>query len=271
MDHAPADPKPAAAATTSSASASTSSTMPVPTVAVAAAATARAGAARALPTSTLPQGMLRIARAPAAGRLAGRTVRGIVFDMDGTLTVPILDFALMRTRLSLRAGEDILAHVHALPETSPVRIRAETIIREMEHEAMLAMEMAPGYHALMQFLESARIPKAILTRNNMDPVDHLLQHHASGYKFEPVVTRDTVRPTKPFPDPLEHIARLWNIPAAEILMVGDGTDDVKCAQAAGAMACYVHTIDNGAHHALVDPDTRIEHLDELRALLLEVE
>ncbi|KNE62161.1 HAD hydrolase, family IA [Allomyces macrogynus ATCC 38327] len=135
----------------------------------------------------------------------------------------------------------------------------------MEHEAMLAMEMAPGYHALMQFLETAKVPKAILTHNNMDPVDHLLQHHASGYKFEPVVTRDTVRPTKPFPDPLEYIARLTS--PRPILMVGDGTDDVKCAQAAGAMACYVHTIENGAHHALVDPDTRIEHLDELRALL----
>ncbi|KAI9182915.1 hypothetical protein H9P43_003827 [Blastocladiella emersonii ATCC 22665] len=223
----------------------------------------------------LTTGLLRIAAprksastdaTPAAGVLAeGRSIRGCVFDMDGTLTVPVLDFALMKQRLGLQAHHDIVKEVYAMPE--PDRSVAQAIIVEMEREAMEAMTMARGFHGVMRALEAARVPKAILTRNNMEPVEHLLTHHAPDYAFHPVVTRDTVQPTKPHADPLLHIAQIWGVPAHELVMVGDGEDDVLCARAAGAVSVFVHTSMNGHLKGRVHADFEIHELGELHALL----
>jgi hypothetical protein len=45
-------------------------------------------------------------------------VGGVIFDMDGTLTVPILDFVEMRRRAGVREGQDIL-HAVSLMEEGP--------------------------------------------------------------------------------------------------------------------------------------------------------
>ncbi|KAI9223553.1 HAD-like domain-containing protein [Blastocladiella britannica] len=201
-----------------------------------------------------------------AASLAGRSVKGIVFDMDGTLTVPVLDFALMKSRLGLLPHHDIVAEMHAMPPAQ--RAEAERIVTEMELEGMLAMSMAPAFHTLMTALERTGIPKAILTRNNMDPVTHMLTHHANEYSFHPIVTRDTVRPTKPHPDPLIHISKIWNLPPSDMLMVGDGADDIQCAQSAGALACFVHTPVNAAHRDRITPEMEIHSLEELLAALV---
>ncbi|ORZ31028.1 HAD-like domain-containing protein, partial [Catenaria anguillulae PL171] len=159
----------------------------------------------------------------------------VVFDMDGTLTEPLLDFALMKRRLNLSPADDIVHHLHSLPLGSPARTLADQIVRDMEHDAMVNMTLARGFHPLMSALSRLNVPKAILTRNNLDPVTHLLTHHANGYTFHPTISRDCVQPTKPHPDPLLHIARnVWQVDPAHVLMVGDGVDDVACAKAAGA-------------------------------------
>ena len=63
-----------------------------------------------------------------------RGIRGVIFDMDGTLTVPVLDFVEMRTRLGLPLGTDILPAV--LNMSSEERERAMSIIHEMEDEGV---------------------------------------------------------------------------------------------------------------------------------------
>ena len=42
-------------------------------------------------------------------------VRNWVFDMDGTLTVAVHDFAAIRVALDIPAEHDILTHLAALP------------------------------------------------------------------------------------------------------------------------------------------------------------
>ncbi|KAL7750583.1 hypothetical protein RI367_003925 [Sorochytrium milnesiophthora] len=194
-----------------------------------------------------------------------RLIRGVVFDMDGTLTVPVLDFALMRERLGITPQQDILATVRSWQGEK--QTWGTQIVKDMEHEAMLAMQMGAGFDALMGFLERHSIPKAILTRNNIDPVDHLLKHHATAYKFHPIVTRDTVHPCKPAPDPLLYIARMWNIPPQELLMVGDHKDDLDCAIGAGAATCFIHNDHNRGRKFEDLADIVVHNLDELRLFL----
>ncbi len=155
-----------------------------------------------------------------------------VFDLDGTLTVPVHDFALIRRELGIPAGEDILAHLAALP---PARARqARSWL--MQHELGLAEAAiaAPGAVALVRALHAAGVQLGILTRN-----DHALARvtlAAIGLEdcFDPaqILGRDQAAP-KPAPDGLGWFAARWQVAPAAMRMVGDHLHDIACAQAAG--------------------------------------
>lgn len=66
-----------------------------------------------------------------------RGIGGVIFDMDGTLTVPVLNFAEMRSRLGLSRGTDILPAVLNMPVEE--REKAMEIIKEMEEEGLPSM------------------------------------------------------------------------------------------------------------------------------------
>lgn len=59
-------------------------------------------------------------------------IKGVIFDMDGTLTVPVLNFNQMRTSIGLPVGTDILTAVLNMPLRE--RERAMKIIEEFEDE-----------------------------------------------------------------------------------------------------------------------------------------
>lgn len=64
-----------------------------------------------------------------------RGIKGVIFDMDGTLTLPVLNFIDMRTRLGLSPGTDILPAVMSM--AADERERAMQIIEDMEEEGTL--------------------------------------------------------------------------------------------------------------------------------------
>ncbi|KAI8054637.1 hypothetical protein BDF22DRAFT_680172, partial [Syncephalis plumigaleata] len=123
----------------------------------------------------------------------------------------------MRRELGVPTGTDVLAHAASLPTEE--RIAAELLIKRIEDEAMLSIELQPGLDELITYLESIPLPKAILTRNNPDTVAHFLSLREPSHQFEILVTRE-FQPPKPAPDPLLHIAKTWNIQPDELMMVG---------------------------------------------------
>lgn len=66
-------------------------------------------------------------------------ISGIIFDMDGTLTIPMLRFKEMRARLGLAPNQDILPTVQTFPPDK--RASAMTIIEEMEEECAAMMQV----------------------------------------------------------------------------------------------------------------------------------
>ncbi|KAJ1923866.1 hypothetical protein IWQ60_005593 [Tieghemiomyces parasiticus] len=169
-------------------------------------------------------------------------IKGVVFDMDGTLVTPMTEFlAEMRDAVGVPPGQDILGYVHDLEE--PDRSLAEGILVEIEQQALQEMKIQPGLPQLLKYLTDNQIPKAILTRNNVDSVNHMLEnlfpdHHAGHphhFAFDPILTR-SFRPVKPDPAPLFHIAQQWNVQPHELMMVGDHGDDLNCGNNAGAVS-----------------------------------
>ena len=96
------------------------------------------------PTPSSGSGAAMAAAAAAAAGMstsssgAKPVIRGVVFDMDGTLTVPVIDFALMRRRVGVTQG-DILDVIGGWPEAE--RARAYAAIAEIEQQALADMKV----------------------------------------------------------------------------------------------------------------------------------
>ena len=166
-----------------------------------------------------------------------------VFDLDGTLTVAVHDFAAIRRELAIRDDEDILAHIAALPASEANAKRAWLL--EHEHELAQASRPAEGAVTLIRTLANRGCRLGILTRNLRDLA--LLSLEAIGLAdcFDPadVLGREDA-PPKPDPAGLQRIAARWTVEPAELAMVGDYAYDLASARAAGARSVLVNLPDN---------------------------
>ena len=115
-----------------------------------------------------------------------REIKGVIFDMDGTLTVPVLDFQEMRRRLKIPKAEDILLSVLAMPPEQ--KAQAMQVIDEMEEEGSRRLVLQSGVLELLHWLAGKGLRRALVTRNSQKNVDVLTQvlHErklANGDKF----------------------------------------------------------------------------------------
>ena len=186
-------------------------------------------------------------------------LQGVIFDMDGTLTAPVIDFLDMRRRLGIPTG-DILLTIKQWSEQD--RARAYAIIEEIEEQARGKLVLQPGIHELMDFLDSRSIRKAIVTRNTARTVQHLIRH--MNTTFSEIVTRE-FEPFKPHPEPALHICRRWRIAPANVMMIGDYRDDLLCGHAAGTRTCLLLNERNAEFAALADHV--VSSLGELKNLI----
>src|SRR5690606_14830162 len=86
-----------------------------------------------------------------------------VFDMDGTLTIAVHDFAAIRVALDIPPEDDILHHLAALPEDEAAAKHAWLLA----HERELALNARPadGAIELVRELHQRGCQLGILTRN----------------------------------------------------------------------------------------------------------
>lgn len=166
-----------------------------------------------------------------------------VFDLDGTLTVAVHDFAAIRRSLSIREDDDILAHVATLPPTEAAA--AHAWLHAHERELALAATPARGAVALVRELAQRGHRLGILTRNLRELALITLDAIGLADCFHPddVLGRDEA-PPKPDPAGLLHLASRWRADTATLTMVGDYTYDLACARAAGATSVLVNLPEN---------------------------
>jgi len=169
-------------------------------------------------------------------------LRGVIFDMDGTLTVPNLDFKEMYERCGVSRSDDLLTAIAAMPVEQAAR--ANAVIDEMEAEGRRTLRLEPGAVELCRWLRAHSLPVALVTRNSRLSVDHLhtaLCEPAGMPRFDPAISRDDGGiPPKPDPTALLGIAERWALPPESLLMVGDSpSNDVAFGKAAGAHAALV--------------------------------
>jgi HAD superfamily hydrolase (TIGR01549 family) len=186
-------------------------------------------------------------------------LRGIIFDMDGTLTIPVLDFDALREDLGMSGG-DIAHYVRALPE--PEQSVAWAVVEQHEIVAREQMQLQEGCLALLGRARAVGLKLGILTRNGPESVVPLLRH--TGEIFDPVITREFSH-VKPHPAPVYEILGAWGVRAGEVLVVGDYIHDVECGRAAGTKTC--HFWNAGCVDYRAEADFWVRSMAELDVLL----
>lgn len=160
--------------------------------------------------------------------------QGIIFDMDGTITIPIIDFDKLRNALGIKEA-DILLTVVQKPE--PERTELLQIIEKYESEAAEKNKLQPNSHRVLCRFRKADLRLAILTRNTQKSAEILVNRLDVDFDF--VLSRDFPF-VKPDPRPVKHIISKWGFSSEKVLMVGDYIHDIECGKNAGADTCYFH-------------------------------
>jgi HAD superfamily hydrolase (TIGR01509 family) len=161
-----------------------------------------------------------------------------IFDLDGTLTVAIHDFALIRATLGIPEGRDILGHRQALPEAEAFLAKGR--LCEMEQEIADRTEAAVGAADLVELLHSRGVRLGVLTRNTRDIALRTLGRIGLAGYFEAanVLGREEAL-AKPDPDGIFQLASRWRVHASALVMVGDYAFDLQTGRAAGAATIHV--------------------------------
>lgn len=158
--------------------------------------------------------------------------KAVLFDMDGTLTVPMLDFDAIRAEMGVSGP--ILEAMRGL-DAEQLSAAADVLDR---HERLAAerSELNDGCREVLAWLYERRVPTALVTRNSRASVRTVLDRH--GLRFDLLVSRED-GPPKPHPEPVSRCCRAFGLSAAEAWMVGDGSHDVEAGNAAGTPTVWV--------------------------------
>lgn len=162
-----------------------------------------------------------------------------IFDLDGTLTVPVHDFAAIRAELGMTDTDpDILGFLASLPAAEAAARHAR--LMEIEYELSARTAVAPGAFRLLEALLRRGSNVGILTRNTREIALHTLGQIGLGKYFdrEVVLGRDEAEP-KPHPEGVEKLLDVWGRAAGDAVMVGDYLFDLQVGRAAGTATIHV--------------------------------
>jgi HAD superfamily hydrolase (TIGR01549 family) len=190
-------------------------------------------------------------------------IKGVIFDMDGTITEPYFDFTKVKDEAGI-GDVDMLEYLRGATGTEYERVHA--ILTKFEQAGVADAKLNRGARELLAFLAKRKIPTALLTRNTRKSVDGVCKK--LSLKFDIAVTRED-GPHKPAPEPIWEIARRWGAKPGEVLMVGDYKWDVLCAKNAGA-PCALLINGDGEPEWAKDADYIITKLTEIISIINSV-
>jgi len=183
-------------------------------------------------------------------------IKGVVFDMDGTLVISELDFDRIRREAGVPEGIPVLEFLDSAPPS--VRRNAERVLVQHEEKAARRCKLRKGAKEVLETLRAGGMRIALLTRNSRQSVIALLERFL--LRFDCCVSREDAAP-KPSPEPVVKIAEALALKPSELLVVGDYVFDVEAGRAAGARTAFLKT----EHYRgpLPDADIILSDLPEL--------
>ena len=161
-----------------------------------------------------------------------RRFDGVIFDMDGTLIEPLLDFGAIRAELGIASSSGILESIEAMgPDEA-----TEAHRRLLEHELTAARQagLNAGAAEAVAALRRAGLKTALLTRNAAGAMRIVLERFGT-LSFDLAWSRED-GPIKPEPDGILRACAELALAPARTACVGDFRYDLVAANAAGAVS-----------------------------------
>jgi phosphoglycolate phosphatase len=184
-------------------------------------------------------------------------IQAFIFDFDGTLAIPNIDFGLMRQQvdaIAMRYGVDPVGvgHLYILEMIETVRTQLEAtsspVAEEFHREAhasILSLEidcahrggLLPGALEVLQVLRQQGFKIGVVTRNSGSAVRTICA--AIESLCDVFLPREAIRFVKPHPAHLQSALEHLQIAARQAVMVGDGPIDIIAGKALGLQTVAV--------------------------------
>jgi phosphoglycolate phosphatase len=183
-------------------------------------------------------------------------VKGVVFDLDGTLIASNHDYNEMARRVKLildearvptnalsqqgRIWEIIQGGVRSLQELGlpPTRIKdilesIDEVLNEVEVSSVGSVELKPGATDLLAHLKEMGTKIGIATRSCGEYARRSIEASRLSEYFDVVLARDEVEFPKPDPRHLLQVLDELGVSPQDSVFVGDTETDQRTARAAG--------------------------------------
>ncbi|HEY3591959.1 MAG TPA: phosphoglycolate phosphatase [Buttiauxella sp.] len=214
-------------------------------------------------------------------------IRGIAFDLDGTLVdtalglTQAMDQALYALELPTAGedkvekwignGADVLvqrALTWALkgeePEADKCRIARKLFDTFYAQTAEEGSFLFPNVADTLAILAEKGLPMGLVTNKPTPFVLPMLERLGIAHYFKVIIGGDDVENKKPHPEALHKVMEQLNLSAEELLFVGDSRNDILAAQAAGCCSIgLTYGYNYGESIELSKPDYVFDHFNEL--------
>ncbi|MGA1196422.1 MAG: HAD family hydrolase [Candidatus Latescibacterota bacterium] len=161
-------------------------------------------------------------------------LKAVIFDMDGTLTVPYINWQDLRAKIECPPTQNIIDHINSLP---PKRAQhANNILLSTEREAAENAAMNEGATEIVQTLKDRGLKLALVTNNHREAMHIVLQRY--GLTFDIALSRDDGT-LKPAPDLIIKALQTLQVSASEAIGIGDSQYDILACTAANVRCIYL--------------------------------
>ena len=193
-------------------------------------------------------------------------IKAVIFDLDGTITEPFLDFDSIRIQMGLAPDEGPILEIMNAADPDR-RKEMEDMLHIHEQKAVEQSTLNLGVENTLQTLRDKNIHIGILTRNKRDNAIGVAEKH--NLEFDAIVDRED-GPAKPDAFGVLKLCEQFNVEPAETIVVGDYLFDLQSAKAAGAHAVLLrnhHNTDKFAEYA----DFVIDKFEQILEIICNIE
>lgn len=216
-----------------------------------------------------------------------KKIRGIAFDLDGTLIDTALglsqavDLALYALELPVAGEERVVTWIgnganimmqRALkwslkdkePDLAQLNMARKLFDRYYAQTVEEGSFLFPGVAATLAALKEKGLPLAVVTNKPTPFVTPLLEDLGIAHYFQIIIGGDDVKEKKPHPEALYNVMETLGLAADELLFVGDSRNDIQAAQAAGCPSVGLTWGYNyGEAIGLSNPDVVFDRFEDL--------
>jgi len=185
-----------------------------------------------------------------------RTVKAVVFDMDGLLfdSESVYRDAMMATArdAGFEMPNDLFLKLVGIPWAGNVTLLVDHYGPDFDHEAFrkeatrrfhlvadAEICLKAGVIEILDALDRLKLPRAIATSSRHETVQHHLGQHGLLSRFDAFVAQGDYARGKPAPDPFLTAAARLGVAPQDCLALEDSHNGVRAAAAAGMMTVMV--------------------------------